>query len=135
MRLLRVIPLLFLCFIFYESSAQDNCAAAQQLCGGFSISPSTIGATTVASDPPLPCGDGVVQRSVWFTVLGINTGNVTITVSNINNTPGLSVSAYTGTCGALVSIPGACNSANGPAGSMSISFATAAGTTYYIMVD
>src|SRR5262245_30654002 len=135
MRLLRVIPLLFLCLNFFQSSAQDNCATAQQLCAGFSISPSTIGGTTVASDPALPCGDGVVQRSTWFTVLGINAGTAVITVSNVDNNPGLSVTAYTGTCGSLVAIPGACNSVNGPAGNMSISFATTPGTTYYIMVD
>jgi hypothetical protein len=135
MRLLRVIPLLFLCFNFFHASAQDNCASAQQLCANSSIFPSTIGATTVASDPPLPCGDGVVQRSVWFTVLGINAGTAVVTISNIDNNPGLSISAYTGTCGSLVSIPGACNFANGPGGSAAISFATAAGATYYIMVD
>src|ERR1041385_9432120 len=104
MRLFRVIPLLFLCLNFLQSSAQDNCAGAQQLCAGNSQTLSTIGATTVASDPALLCGDGVVQRSVWFTVLGINTGTAVITVTNIDNNPGLSVSAYTGACGSLVPI-------------------------------
>src|SRR5258706_9597485 len=135
MRLLRVVPFLLLFFNFFHASAQDNCAGAQQLCAGNSIFPSTIGGTTVASDPVLPCGDGVVQRSIWFTVVGINAGTDIITISNIDNNPGLSISAYTGTCGSLIPIPGACNSANGPAGSASISFATAAGVTYYIMVD
>ena len=136
MRFLRIALFLFLFFInAFKSLAQDNCAGAQALCAGNSQTPSTIGATTVASDPALPCGDGVVQRSVWFTVLGINAGTVVITISGIDNNPGLSVSAYTGTCGSLVSIPGACNSANGPAGSCAISFATAPGVTYYIMVD
>ncbi|MBK5285692.1 MAG: hypothetical protein JJE25_09845, partial [Bacteroidia bacterium] len=133
MKFFRIIILLLI--ISSTASAQDDCASATALCGGSSVSSTTIGGTTVAGDPVLPCGDGVVQRSIWFTVLGINNGTAVITLTNIDNNPGLSVSAYTGTCGSLTPIAGACNSANGPAGSTSISFATTPGTTYYIMVD
>lgn len=41
---------------------------------------------------------------------------------------------YTGTCGSLAPL-GPCNTANGPAGSMSLTFAVTSGTLYYIMVD
>lgn len=133
MKFLRVF--IFLTFTGAAASAQNDCANATALCGSASVSSTTVGGTTVASDPVLPCGDGTVERSIWFTVLGINAGTAVITITNIDNNPGLSVSAYTGICGALVPIAAACNSANGPAGSTSISFATVAGVTYYIMVD
>jgi gliding motility-associated-like protein len=133
MKFLRLVFLLL--FISTTVSAQDNCAGATALCGGASVSSTTIGGTTVASDPVLPCGDGTVERSIWFTVLGINAGTAVITITNIDNVAGLSVSAYTGTCGTLAPIAGACSTGVGPAGSTSISFATTAGTTYYIMVD
>ena len=133
MKFLRLVFVIL--FASLTVSAQDNCNNATALCGGASVSSTTVGGTTVAGDPVLPCGDGTVERSIWFTVLGINVGTAVITVTNIDNNPGLSVSAYTGNCGALTPIAGACNSANGPGGSTSISFATAPGVIYHIMVD
>ncbi|HLG35061.1 MAG TPA: PKD domain-containing protein [Bacteroidia bacterium] len=126
---------LFLICTVAAVRAQDDCANATALCGGSSVSSTTIGATTVASDPALPCGDGVVQRSMWFTILGINNGTAIITLTNIDSAAGLSISAYTGSCGSLVPIAGACDTGFGPAGSATISFATTPGTVYYIMVD
>jgi hypothetical protein len=133
MKFLRVF--FYLLFTASTAWAQDDCGNATALCGGSSVASTTIGATTVASDPALPCGDGVVQRSMWFTVLGINVGTAVITLTNIDSTAGLSVSANTGTCGSLIPIAGACDTGFGPAGSASISFPTLPGVVYYIMVD
>ena len=122
-------------FFSISASAQDNCAAAVSLCAGSSINRSTVGATTVGSDPALSCGDAVVNNSVWFIVLATKNGTCTITVSNINNNPGLDMEMYTGTCGSLTTI-GQCASGNsGTGGTMSITFVTISGTTYYVMVD
>ena len=122
-------------FFSISASAQDNCAAAVSLCAGSSINRSTVGATTVGSDPALSCGDAVVNNSVWFIVLATKNGTCTITVSNINNNPGLDMEVYTGSCGSLTTI-GQCASGNsGTGGTMSITFVTISGTTYYVMVD
>ena len=67
--------IIFLLLISVTATAQDNCAGATALCGGSSVSSTTIGGTTAAGDPALICGDGTVERSIWFTVLGINVGN------------------------------------------------------------
>ena len=118
-----------------QASAQDNCSAAVALCANNLITRTTVGATTVGTDPALSCGDNTVNNSVWFTVVAFNNGNCTITVSNINNTPGLEMQVYTGSCGVLSAL-GPCASGDaGTGGTMSMNFATTAGTTYYIMVD
>ena len=88
-------------FLSIKASGQDNCAAAVSLCAGSSINRSTIGATVGGGDPALSCGDAVVTNNVWFTVLAINNGTCLITVSNINNNPGLDMEVYTGSCGSL----------------------------------
>ena len=130
-----IISILFCVLFSLAAFAQNNnCANAISLCASNTISSSTIGATTVGSDPPLSCGDLIVNNSVWFTVLAINNGLATVTITNIDNNPGLDVQVYTGNCGSLVST-GSCGSANGPGGTINLNFATVAGTTYYIMVD
>ena len=114
----------------------DNCSEAAWLCAGNSVSGSTIAKTASGTDPALSCGDGVVSNSAWFIVRAINIGTCSITVSNINDLPGLDMEVYTGNCGSLVSF-GQCASGDSlSAGKkMSVSFATTLGTTYYVMVD
>lgn len=119
----------------HKAQAQDNCANAVPLCANSLITRTTVGATTVASDPALSCGDNTVNNSVWFTVRGINAGNCTITVSRIDNNPGLDMQVYTGSCGALVPLGPCASGSSATGGSMSLNFATTAGTVYYIMVD
>ncbi len=128
----------FLCLsATFSAWAQNNsCSNATPLCANNTTSSSTTGATAAGSDPAISCGDNTVNNSVWFTVLAINNGNATITVSQINNTPGLEMEVYTGICGSLSPVVGSpCASGVGPNGSMNVTFATTAGTTYYIMVD
>ncbi|MFN8145741.1 MAG: gliding motility-associated C-terminal domain-containing protein [Bacteroidia bacterium] len=115
--------------------AQDDCSFATPLCGSFQATGSTVGATMSITDPALDCGDNTVNNSVWFTIEGINTGTATVVVSGIDNNPGLEMEIYTGNCGSLAPIAGACTSANGPAGSMTLNFAVSNGNTYFIMVD
>src|SRR5690606_2293677 len=104
------------------------------LCASNKIVATTAGATVAPDDPAITCGDGVVNNSVWFIVEGIASGTAAVTVTLINNTPGLEMQVYTGTCGLLVPL-GPCASGNGPGGSMTINFPVLAGVLYYIMVD
>ena len=122
-------------FFSIRANAQDNCAAAVSICAGSSINRSTIGATVGGSDPALSCGDGIVTNNVWFTVLAINNGTCVITVSNIDNNPGLDMEVYTGACGALSAIGQCASGSSGTGGTMSVTFATVSGATYYVMVD
>jgi len=126
--------LIVFCLLFTTVKGQNLCSNATALCANNTIASTTVGATVSAGDPALSCGDATLNNNVWFTVKAISNGSCTVTVSNIHNNPGLAMEAYTGSCGSLVTT-GACNSANGPSGSMNITFAVTAGTTYYIMVD
>jgi len=128
---------IFILFIplFGDVHGQDNCASAVVLCANNIITRSTVGASASGTDPALSCGDNTVNNSVWFSILAVNNGTCTVTVSNINNTPGLEMQVYSGSCGSLTAL-GPCASGDAAGGgSMSLSFATIAGTTYYIMVD
>jgi hypothetical protein len=116
------------------SRGQDNCSNATPLCANNTIASTTFGATANVNDPALSCGDFTVNNSVWYTVQAISNGTCNVNVGLINNNPGLEMEVYTGSCGSLVTT-GSCNSANGPGGSMNVSFAVSAGSTYFIMVD
>ena len=131
----KIFLLLVLAALSQQSKSQDNCAGAVSLCANSLITRTTVGATTNGTDPAIACGDNTVNNSVWFTVLAFNNGNCTVTVTNIDNTPGLEMAVYTGSCGSLSPL-GPCASGTGSTGrTMSFNFATVAGTTYYIMVD
>ena len=126
---------LLLFVVGFELRAQDNCTSPVTLCAGSSVARTTIGATVGAGDPVLSCGDATVHNSVWFVVIADTVGNCTITVSNINNDPGLDMEVYTGTCGSLTSIGQCASGSSATGGTMSLNFITTIGTTYYILVD
>ncbi len=117
-----------------QLQAQDLCANAVALCNSNKITATTAGATASPTDPPLACGDMIVNNSVWFLVQGISNGSASITISKIDNIPGLEMAVFSGSCGALTPL-GQCTSAVGPNASMSLTFPVAAGVNYYIMVD
>ncbi len=122
-------------FLGFAAKAQDTCATASSLCASSTLNRTTVAATTVASDPALSCGDGVVTNSVWFSLLAINNGNCTITVTGIDNNPGLDMEVYTGSCGSFTPTGLCASGSSATGGTMNIALATVAGTTYYIMVD
>ncbi len=131
----KIVALILFTTLLHQAVAQDNCSGAVGLCANSLITRTTVGATASAQDPAISCGDNTVNNSVWFSVLGTNTGSCTITVSNINNTPGLEMEVYTGACGSLVSVGVCASGSAATGGNMSLIFPTVAGTTYYIMVD
>lgn len=126
--------LLSLAFAF-SAIAQDDCSNAEPLCNGFQLTGTTIGTTAAPGDPSIGCGDNTINNSAWFTVIGTGNGLATLTVSGIDNNPGLEMQVYTGICGSLTPVAGSCRAANGPAGSMTASFSITTGRTYYILVD
>ena len=130
--LISTFLLLFICSF---AKAQDNCSAAIALCANSTTSRTTVGATTTGTDPVLGCGDGIVDNSVWFTVFSHNTGTATVTVTGIDNNPGLAMEVYTGTCAVLTPLGFCTTGSSGTAGTMSVTFPTTSGTQYYIMVD
>lgn len=133
--MLKKLPVFFFLILSFSAKAQDDCNFATSLCASFLSQGSTLGATMAVNDPGLDCGDNTVNNSVWFTMIGIANGTATITVSGIDSLGGLEMEVYTGTCGSLAPIAGACSSATGPAGSMTVTIPVSNGNTYFIMVD
>lgn len=131
----RIFSLIFLLITGFTSYAQDDCSNAVTLCANNLLTRTTVGATPGLGDPSLSCGDNSVNNNVWFRVVAINNGSCTVTVTSINNNPGLEMEIYTGICGALTTTGNCTSGSSATGGSMSLTFATIAGTVYYIMVD
>ncbi|MFM7725597.1 MAG: hypothetical protein ACKO7B_02765, partial [Flavobacteriales bacterium] len=99
----NLLLLVLLSLIAAHSSAQDNCSNALPLCNGQTTTRSTTGATpSPLTDPILHCGDNIIHNNVWFQFTAISNGSVTVSVTNINNNPGLAMEVYTGSCSSLV---------------------------------
>lgn len=131
----RLILLLTVLVASSSATAQNNsCSGALILCAGSSLTGTTLGATAGAGDV-LHCGDGVVNNNVWFKFIAISNGTVTLTVSNIGNAAGLDMEIFTGACGSLVTTSACTTGTPATGGQMSLTIATTAGTTYYVMVD
>lgn len=118
---------------FSQSFFNDDCnAVGRFVCNRVFNSRTNSGATFSATDPALPCGDGVVHNSMWFTVKSDTvtiSPSITLTLTAANN---LAMAVYTGICGALVPVAGACNAGSG---TLNITFIPDPSTIYYVMVD
>lgn len=86
----------------------------------------TRGASTSARDPYPSCGGGGRDRRVWYRFVAPADGLITLDTAGSNYTT--IISAYAGTCGALVPAADACNLSN-------LTMPVTAGTTYHIMVS
>jgi gliding motility-associated-like protein len=118
---------------FSQSFFNDNCSSVERfVCNRVFNSRTNAGGTFSATDPALPCGDGIVHNSMWFTVKSdtlANGGTITVTLTAANN---LAMAVYTGTCGSLVPVAGACNAGSG---TLNVTFNSTPSTLYYVMVD
>ena len=117
--------------------ANDDCAAAAPLTCGATQSGLLNAAVSAGSPGATTCS---VSRGVWYSLAGtgeVVTVEVTPTPLNAPGTPNnLSVHVASGSCGALAFIDcadEAANCSNCP-GTETLSFATAAGTDYYVFV-
>lgn len=131
----QILLLSALLLSFFPLFGQDNCSSAVTLCAGSSITRSTAAATVQGSDPSLSCGDATLNNNVWFKVTAIANGTCTVTVTRIDNNPGLDMEVYTGACGSLVTTGFCASGSSATGGNMSVIFPVTNGTTYFIMVD
>ena len=114
--------------------ASDDCANPTVV-PGFSFIEfiDTSGATTSAGDPAPPCGNGSTERSVWYEFTAPGTG--IIDVDTLGSNYDTILSAWTGDCASLTTVPGGCNDdIDGSTLQSGISFAATGGTTYRFMV-
>lgn len=113
--------------------ANDECAGAISLtasagltCGN-TVSGTTVGATFSADVAPSCSGTGI-NDDVWYSFVATATTH-TVLVSNANSTTAAAV--YSGSCGSLTQVAGACGS--GVDGS-AVATGLTIGNTYYVRV-
>lgn len=132
-----IIFILVFCFLFsakaVSQSANNNCANAISLTLGTSCSTTgfTFTNNTIQStiDPAL-CNGVSANKDGWYTITaGPATTNITVTATT--GRP-WSLSVYSGNCSGFSLI--ACNNESSD-NSISLSFATTPGTTYYIRIN
>ena len=113
----------------------DACAAAMVVASlPYGNVTSSIGAGTKAGDPIPACGDGNRSRTIWYQYTSPSGG--VLHAHTFGSGDDTILSVYTGTCGALLGVPDACNDdAPGTAGPSEISFVIARETTYYFMIS
>lgn len=110
----------------------DQCAGATPMIVGTLYTANTASATS-ANDPTPVCGS--VGKGVWYTITPENSGTIVISTCGSNYDTVLAV--YTGNCGSLTALGGACSDDEGPSCSgtaASLSFSAVGGTTYSIFV-
>jgi hypothetical protein len=95
--------------------ANDNCANAIALTAGavfadYALTTTSLGATSNVSDPLPSCGAfgfATNGKDVWYSVVVPEAGTITIETQGNAGLADTAIEAYSGTCGALVSI--SCN--------------------------
>ena len=115
------------------SIGSDTCANATLVTAlPFSGTQSTVSATIDASDPVQPCGFGGQGKSVWYRYTPVADG--VLTANTFGSDYDTVLSVWTGSCGAFVLVPFACND-NYIVSQSKVSFSATAGTTYLFMVS
>jgi hypothetical protein len=113
--------------------ANDTCALPFVLAASpYSNTVVTSAATSLASDPAVSCGNASRARSVWYRYSAVTNGPVSADTFGSGYDTILAV--FTGSCGALRPVSGACNDDSSGRQSR-VSFTAAAGTTYYFLVS
>ncbi|MDB6056722.1 MAG: hypothetical protein JWO95_566 [Verrucomicrobiales bacterium] len=110
----------------------DQCNGAIAMTAGTVYTMNTATATATG-DPAPSCGS--TSKGVWYSYTP--GASDTVTISTCGSDFDTILAAYTGTCGSLVEVAGACNDDNGPSctgTAASINFSAVAGTTYRIFV-
>ncbi|MGZ4961574.1 MAG: hypothetical protein ACXWBP_03605 [Limisphaerales bacterium] len=111
--------------------ANDLCSGAIAMTPGTTYTVSTTNATSTG-DPTSSCG--TIGKGVWYTITPASTGPLTISTCGSGFDTVLAI--YTGSCGSLTQVSGACNDDNGPAcaaTTASVTFNAAAGVTYRVL--
>ena len=120
---------------FTVPPANDLCANAIVLTCGQTVSGTTVGATATG-DPTGSCGGEAVQGGgVFYTLIGTG-GSISVTTCNVGPGFDTKLFVFSGSCGAYVCVGGndddpACTTG---AFRSRVTFASVAGTTYYVLV-
>ncbi len=113
--------------------SNDSCANTRMIAAApYSNTQVTSSATVDASDPTVGCGNGSRAKSVWYGFTA--PGNGTLTANTFGSNYDTILAAYTGSCGTLTPVAGACNDDTNGTQSR-ISFTAIAGTTYYFLIS
>jgi alpha-tubulin suppressor-like RCC1 family protein len=119
--------------VVYLPPGNDACASPIVLTEGLTYM-QNITCAFAYPDPQTSCGANL-DLGVWFTFTPSRTG--TATVSTCGSDFPTTVAVYTGACGSLTPVSGACNKGFGPAcpsfPQASVSFQCTAGTPYRIL--
>jgi hypothetical protein len=112
--------------------SNDTCVNAMVVgAPPYSSTVSTSSATADAADPAPSCGNGSRNRSAWYRFSAPSNG--TLTANTFGSSYDTILAAFTGSCGALTAVAGACNDDSGGLQSR-VSFQATAGRTYYFLV-
>jgi hypothetical protein len=107
-------------------AAGDDCAAATLVSNlPYTDSSDTAAATLEATDPTPPCGNGSRAKSVWYGFTASE--SVVLAANTFGSGYDTILSVYTGACGLLGVVSGACNDDAGPGGTSQVMFTAAAG--------
>jgi hypothetical protein len=110
----------------------DNCSGALPIACGQTVSGSTTGAGV---ENVSFCGTSLsTAPGVWYTITGTG-GLITLTTCNAGTNYDTKLGVFSGTCGGLVCVAGNDDATCAlGAGRSTVTFASTAGTTYYILV-
>lgn len=111
----------------------DACSGALAVASlPYSNTENTGAAAAASDDPTPPCGNNAKHRSVWYALTP--SSDQLITADTFGSDYDTILSVYTGFCGSLSAVPGACND-NASGLQSRVSFSVTAGTTYYFMIS
>jgi hypothetical protein len=114
------------------AQSNDACQDAVTISAAPYAGTASTATATIATNDPFPtCGNGSRARSVWYRFTAPSTSR--ITADTFTSSYDTILSVYTGACGVLTAVSGACNDDAGVPQSQ-VSFAATAGTTYYFLV-
>lgn len=117
-----------------DGPVNDNCLGAILVSAGSTVTTDTTGATSTGD--PTPSCQPDSGAAVWYSFTPTATGPVTVSTCGSEFDTVLSV--YSGPCGTITPVAGACNDDNGPACAgeqASLTFNATAGTLYWFVVS
>jgi len=111
----------------------DQCSGAIAMAPGILYSINTVAATSTGD--PIPSCTGTAANGVWYQFTSPT--NAEVTLNSCGSAIGTVLAVYSGNCGALTPVSGACNSGYGPfcfGSQASLAFSASAGVTYWILM-
>jgi large repetitive protein len=116
--------------VYVSTIPNDECSSAVMLTPSSGITcatpaPGTTMGATASTEAAPTCSATGTNDDVWYSFVAINTTHF---ISLLNTTSTAAAAVYSGTCGALTQVAGACASTNATATGLTV------GQTYYVRV-